>query len=88
MPDPEGRMNILIVDNEASSLQNLEQILEKMVQEAKIKKADRADMALLLCREQEFDIVFLDIHMPGNDGLELIKEIRQVCPSLLRPYGH
>ena len=73
-------MNILIVDDEVSALRDLARTIEKTVQDAEIKKADRAWKALSLCREQEFDVVFLDIQMPGKDGLELAKEIKQIRP--------
>lgn len=75
-------MNILIVDDEVSALRDLARTIEKTVQDAEIKKADRALDALSLCREQEFDVVFLDIRMPGKDGLELAKEIKQVRPLI------
>ena len=36
--------------------------------------------ALALVREQDWDIVVLDISMPGRNGLEALKELRQVRP--------
>ena len=73
-------MNILIVEDEVTALRDLARTLKKTVPDAQIKQADRAETALSLCREQEFDVVFLDIRMPGKDGLELAKEIKQIRP--------
>lgn len=75
-------MNILIVDDEVSALRDLARTLKNTVPDAQIKQADRAETALALCREQEFDVAFLDIRMPGKDGLELAKEIKQIRPLI------
>jgi CheY-like chemotaxis protein len=38
--------------------------------------------ALELCREQSFDLVFLDENMPGLSGLETLNAIKEILPSL------
>jgi len=38
--------------------------------------------ALDLCREQSFDLVFLDENMPGLSGLETLSAIKEFLPSL------
>jgi CheY-like chemotaxis protein len=38
--------------------------------------------ALDLCREQTFDLVFLDEHMPGLSGIETLNQIKEILPSL------
>ena len=37
--------------------------------------------AIELCRQQTFDIVFLDENMPGISGLEALTEIKKIAPS-------
>lgn len=39
--------------------------------------------AIELLREQEYDIVLLDLHMPGMDGFETLREIRSLRGSRL-----
>ena len=38
--------------------------------------------AIDMCREKQFDIVFLDENMPGLSGLEALQEIKTLCPTL------
>lgn len=38
--------------------------------------------AIDACREEQFDIVFLDENMPGLSGLEALQEIKVLCPTL------
>jgi CheY-like chemotaxis protein len=38
--------------------------------------------ALDLCREQTFDLVFLDENMPGLSGIETLNKIKKMIPSL------
>lgn len=75
-------MNILIVDDEVTALRDMARVLKKVVPDAAVKKADEADAALALVRKQAFDVVFLDINMPGKDGLALAKEMKRIRPML------
>ncbi len=45
-------------------------------------EADNAQSALQLIREKEFDVVLLDIAMPGKNGLDLLKTVRADKPKL------
>jgi CheY-like chemotaxis protein len=47
------------------------------------KATDHAELALNLLQEQTYDLVLLDIEMPGMDGIELCKRLRAV-PSYVR----
>jgi CheY-like chemotaxis protein len=44
--------------------------------------AKRGDEAIRLFREQTFDLVLCDVHMPGKDGLEVTEEIRRSSPHI------
>ena len=40
--------------------------------------ADGTDQGLALFREQRCDLVVTDLHMPGRDGIEFLRELREV----------
>ena len=68
-------MKILIVDDEALALSRLKRMLNTLGH-ADIIEADNAEDALDSIKENHFDLVLLDINMPGSSGLELGYEMR------------
>ena len=48
------------------------------LEKAELKSTDVADpiAALELCKQNSFDLIFLDIDMPGMNGFDLCKQIR------------
>ncbi len=75
-------MNILAVDDEELALKDIVRTLKKILPNANIKKASDAEVALALCRRDSFDVAFLDVSMPGMDGLELAGKIKKINPSV------
>ncbi|HEV2693829.1 MAG TPA: response regulator [Verrucomicrobiae bacterium] len=65
---------ILVVDDEAISRRAIVYALEK----AKLKSVNLDDpqQALQLLNENEFDLIFLDVDMPGMTGYELCAKLR------------
>ncbi len=68
--------NILVVDDEAISRRAVAYALEK----AKLKSTNVEDsrVALDLLSEKSFDLVFLDVDMPGMNGFELCTKLRSL----------
>ena len=66
-----GRLRVLAVDDERPALEDLSRLLEASTSVAEVVLADGGDEALRLLAEARFDVVFLDVRMPGLDGLEL-----------------
>lgn len=44
-------------------------------------EAENAGAALALLRAQSFDVALLDITMPGMNGLDLLRQLRALCPG-------
>lgn len=68
---------ILIVDDEEGIRSSLRGFLS-MRFECAIVEADDGKKAISLLREDKFDLVFLDIKMPGISGLDVIKEKKKL----------
>jgi PAS domain S-box-containing protein len=68
-------VKVLLVDDEPRNLDALESILESS--ECVLVRAQTADQALFALLQNDFAAIVLDIKMPGTDGLELAKLIKQ-----------
>lgn len=68
-------MQIAICDDEVSMVQILEEKIKKLLPDAVIDKYLSGDE--LIASGSKSDILFLDIQMPGMDGMETAKMLRQ-----------
>jgi PAS domain S-box-containing protein len=69
------KSNILVVDDRAESLTALELILDSS--EYNLVRAYSGEEALRRLLEMEFALILLDVRMPGMDGFETAKYIKQ-----------
>lgn len=72
---------ILIVDDEASIRDALTKWFE--LDGYRVSSAEDANTALLKLQEGPWDIVMLDIKMPGIDGLELQRRIKKIDKNII-----
>ena len=70
---------VLLVDDEEDFLTVLSDRLE--ARNLKVSKASRGEEAIKIADEQEFDAILLDLAMPGMDGLETLKRIKEAHPD-------
>ncbi len=75
-----AKLSILVADDDAAHGRMLRTLLENWGYAVEVV-ADGA-AAVRACRERSFDLVLLDVRMPGMNGLEALKEIRAARPSL------
>jgi DNA-binding NarL/FixJ family response regulator len=75
-------LRILIADDHPIVRKGLRQILEETDLAQKIVEAESGKEALQKISENNFDVVLLDISMPGMDGIETAEEIKKLKPSL------
>lgn len=67
---------VVIADNHTMVRQGLKQILELENDIAVIAQASNGEEALNIARAEQPDVILMDINMPGMNGLEAIKEIK------------
>ena len=66
---------VLVVDDDFTSRKFINIILESMG--ANVDQAENGEAAIKCLEEQEYDIVFMDMEMPGLNGVETTKRIRK-----------
>lgn len=75
-------MRILLVDDHAVVRRGLRQILEEEFETATFGEAQNAAEAFELVSKQKWDVVVLDMTLPGRSGLEVLKEVKKLSPKL------
>lgn len=75
-------IRILIVDDHAILRAGLKHILADYADIEVAGEADNGLEALALVRDGKWDVVVLDMTMPGKSGIELIKQIKSEKPKL------
>lgn len=75
-------MKILIADDHTVVRKGLRQILAEAFKGAAFGEAATGQQALERVWKEPWDIVILDLTMPGRSGLEILKEIKQTRPKL------
>lgn len=77
-------MNVLFVDDQASVLDGIATGLNfGELGVGNVRYASGTNSALALLAERPVDLLFCDIEMPGRDGLELTREVREKYPETL-----
>src|SRR6266480_6085829 len=80
--------SILIVDDESSIRQSLRGVLED--EGYKTSVAESGEACLEVLRKRRFDVVLLDVWLPGMDGLETLEKIKESenAPEVIMISGH
>lgn len=74
------KANILVVDDDEVIRTLFTETLEEMGH--RVTVAAISEDGLELVSQQDFELVFLDLKMPGMDGAELFHQIRRLKPGL------
>jgi len=80
--------NILVVDDESGIRQSLKGVLEDEGYKSAV--AESAEDCLELLGKRAFDVILLDVWLPGMDGLEALEKIRELenAPEVIMISGH
>jgi DNA-binding response OmpR family regulator len=71
---------ILIVDDDHHMGLSLSLILQK--EQYRVDTAANADEALVQLKSKEYDLMFLDLNMPGMPGIDLLAEVNKRYPAM------
>lgn len=75
-------IRIVIADDHTIVREGLKQLLAAASDLAVVGEAQNGHEVLQRVRKQEFDLLLLDLSMPGKSGIELIKQIHDEKPAL------
>jgi CheY-like chemotaxis protein len=76
-------IHMLVVDDDLVARRALVSALQTAFK--KPKSAENGEAALALALEKPFDVIFLDVVMPGMDGFEVCARIRDTVPNHATP---
>ena len=75
-------IQILIVDDHAILRRGLKEILEREFRDVSIGGAGTAEQALTQLDSEKWDLVILDITMPGRSGVDVLRNLKALRPKL------
>lgn len=75
-------IKILVADDHPIVRQGLKQILSEYPDMTVVEEAGTGKDVLVKVGKKDFDIVLLDISMPGRNGLDILKELKAKKPKL------
>jgi len=71
--------SVLIVDDEAIVRESLKDWLKDTYQ---VTTAETGEEALKLMEKQDFDILIVDVRLPGKSGIQVLKEVKEIKPHI------
>jgi YesN/AraC family two-component response regulator len=75
-------LRILIADDHPIIRHGIKQILTDSRDMIVHAEAKNAEEVIEQISNNEYDVVLLDISMPGRSGLDVIKDIKNQCPNI------
>jgi len=71
-------LRVLVVDDEPLILMSISRFLKSI---ALVKTVSTAEEAIDAIKEQDYDLCFLDVKLPGMTGLDAMKVINALSPN-------
>ena len=75
-------INVLLVDDHALVREGFEGVIAKSVDLRVVGSVGSGPEALELCRQQQVDVVLLDMRMSGMDGIQVLRQLRHARPQV------
>jgi HD-like signal output (HDOD) protein/CheY-like chemotaxis protein len=81
---PAKPTTVLFVDDDRSLLDGLRRTLHRKVDNWQLLFAESGESALALLQKHEIDVVISDMRMPGMNGVEFLRTVKECYPKTLR----
>src|SRR4028119_101980 len=78
---PAPELRVLLVDDHKIVRRGLRVVIEEHHPGADIGEAENSQAALQLIYSRKWDLVLLDVNIPGRSGLDVLQEIKKVTPE-------
>lgn len=75
-------IKVLLADDHAIVRSGLKEILLRHMESVECGEAENAEQVLTQVREHPWDLLILDITMPGRSGLDILADLKQLRPEL------
>jgi two-component system, NarL family, invasion response regulator UvrY len=75
-------MHILIADDHANVRRGLREILADAFSGALFSEAANGAEVLTQLASSQYGVLLLDINMPGRNGLDVLRDVKQIYPQL------
>ncbi|MGZ9151158.1 MAG: response regulator [Nitrospira sp.] len=75
-------LNILIAEDYPLFRLGVKELLTDGLEAVTVGECDNAPDLFDLVRRKKWDVLILDITIPGNTGTEALKHVKKVCPTL------
>ncbi len=76
-----GSIRILVVDDHDAVRRGLRHLLAGYADMEVVGEAEDSVSALRLAASAQPDVILLDVHLPGVNGVEVVRPLRQVCSA-------
>jgi DNA-binding NarL/FixJ family response regulator len=73
-------LRILIADDHYLIRRGLRQLLEETLPASQVDESEDGPRTLAMARQNKYDVIILDISMPGKDGLDLVHDLKDLDP--------
>ncbi len=75
-------MKVLIADDHPATRRGLTEILAEVLPSARFGEAADADEVMERLSQEKYDLLLLDINIPGRSGLDALPDIKRLYPDL------
>ena len=76
-----NKPRVLVVDDQQSARINMRGLIEDLG--AQVQTAEDGYQAIEGAKNGSFDLAFIDIEMPGINGIQTLRELLKLCPEMV-----